>query len=33
MERITQAVLQKTILDLEALRAEFNAYVLAHPEA
>lgn len=32
MERMTQAVLQKTILDLEALRAEFNAYVLAHPE-
>jgi len=32
MERITQAVLQKTILDLEALRAEFDAYVLAHPQ-
>jgi len=32
MERITQAVLQKTILDLEALRSEFDAYVLAHPQ-
>ena len=31
MERITQAVLQKTILDLEALRTEFDAYVAAHP--
>jgi hypothetical protein len=28
---ITQAVLQKTILELEALRAEFAAYVSTHP--